>query len=72
MKSQKAVADKLNFYKNKLSLAIQEKEEFEYTANPDIDIIIFALIDKIETLLWVLDAELPDFDLLEQITRVEH
>ena len=72
MKSQKAVVEKLNFYKNKLSLAIQEKDEFEYSSNPDIDIIIFSLVDKIETLLWVLDAELPDFDLLEQITRIEH
>lgn len=72
MKSQKEIMSRLNHYKSKLSLAMEEKIHYENSIHPDIDIIIFSLVDKIEALLWVLDVELPDYDLWEQISSREH
>ena len=38
----------------------------------EIDIIIFSLVNKIETLLWILELETREKDLLEQLYPVEH
>ncbi|MBQ9992333.1 MAG: hypothetical protein IJP33_02755 [Firmicutes bacterium] len=72
MKSQSEVSHTLICYKTKLAAAVDEKLEFDDALHPEIDIIIFALVNKIETLLWVLDMEIQEQDLLDQIYPVRH
>ena len=72
MKTQKDIIHKVNIYKQQLAMAMDEKLNFENTLKPDIDLVIFSLVDKLETLFWVLDMDLPDGDILDRINTIEH
>jgi len=72
VKSQKEISQILSCYKKKLADAVEEKIEFDDALTPEIDIIIFSLVNKIETLLWILELETKENDLLEQLYPVAH
>lgn len=72
MRSQKEIVRKINIYKDKLATAIEEKELYNSDVCPDIDLIIFSLVDKLETLLWVLELDLPEGDILDKLMGVIH
>ena len=72
MRSQKEIIHRVNIYKEKLALAIDEKENYDNHICPDIDLVIFSLVDKLETLLWVLELDLPDGDILDKLMGTSH
>lgn len=72
MRSQKEIVRKINMYKDKLADAIEEKELYNSEVCPDVDLIIFSLVDKLETLLWVLELDLPEGDILDKLMGVIH
>ncbi|MEL7564498.1 MAG: hypothetical protein AAGU27_06390 [Dehalobacterium sp.] len=72
MRAQEEVMEKVNQYKKKLADAMQEKEEFASTCYPELDLIIFSLVDKLEALLWVLEVDLPEGDILDRIVGISH
>ena len=73
MRSQKEIVRKINLYKDKLANAIEEKELYSNSeVCPDVDLIIFSLVDKLETLLWVLELDLPEGDILDKLMGVIH
>ena len=72
MRSQTEIITKVNQYKGKLALAIEEKENYDNRICPDIDLVIFSLVDKLETLLWVLELDLPDGDILDKLMTTNH
>ncbi len=72
MRSREDIATKVAAYKHQLSMAIEEKAIYNNELSPDIDLIIFSLVDKIETLFWVLELDLPDLDMLEQLNIIKH
>jgi len=72
LKNQQEIIRKVNIYKQQLSTAIDEKEQYENKIHPDIDLIIFSLIDKLEVLFWILDMDLPESDLIDRLTNVNH
>ena len=72
MRSQREIVRKINTYKDKLATAIEEKELYNSEVSPDIDLIIFSLVDKLETLLWVLEMDLPEGDILDKLMGVVH
>lgn len=72
MRTQEEVMDKVDYYKQKLADAMQEKEEFYSTCYPELDLIIFSLVDKLEALLWVLEVDLPEGDILDRIVGINH
>ena len=51
---------------------MEEKEEFAGTSYPELDLIIFSLVDKLEALLWVLEIDLPEGDILDRIVGINH
>jgi hypothetical protein len=72
LRTQDEVLQKVTAYKKKLAEAIQEKEEYPTTNYPELDLIIFSLVDKIEALLWVLEIDLPEEDILDRIEGLNH
>lgn len=72
MRAQEEIMEKVNHYKQQLADAMQEKEEFASTYYPELDLIIFSLVDKLEALLWVLEVDLPDGDILDRIVGISH
>ena len=72
LRTQAEVVRRVNAYKKQLAAAVEEKTLFENKFSPNIDLIIFALVDKLEALLWVLEVELPADDLLDQFASVIH
>jgi len=72
LRAQEEVMEKVNYYKQKLADAMQEKEEFASTCYPELDLIIFSLVDKLEALLWVLEVDLPEGDILDRIVGISH
>jgi hypothetical protein len=72
LRSQKEIVRKINLYKDKLATAIEEKELYSSEVCPDVDLIIFSLVDKLETLLWVLEMDLPEGDILDKLMGVIH
>ncbi|MGI6678752.1 MAG: hypothetical protein ACOX2Q_06765 [Dehalobacterium sp.] len=72
MRTQEEVMQKINDYKEKLAHAMQEKEDYASSSYPELDLIIFSLVDKLEALLWVLEVDLPDGDILERIVGINH
>ena len=72
MKTQKEIIRKVNIYKQQLACAMEEKLHFDNNLKPDIDLIIFSLVDKLEVLFWILDMELPEGDILDRINTIEH
>ncbi len=67
MRSQQDIARKVDIYKQQLAIAIEEKAIYNNRLSPDIDLVIFSLVDKIEALFWVLEQELPEVDMLERL-----
>lgn len=53
-------------------MAIEEKAIYNNELSPDIDLVIFSLVDKLETLFWVLDLELPDGDMIDRLDSINH
>lgn len=72
MRTQDEIMQKVDFYKKKLAAAMEEKEEFASTSYPELDLIIFSLVDKLEALLWVLEIDLPEGDILDRIVGISH
>lgn len=72
MKTQDEIMQKVEVYKRKLGIAIREKEGYPPTDNPEIDLIIFSLVDKLEALLWVLEIDLPEGDILDRLEGISH
>ena len=67
LRPEAEIAAQLQLYKQQLAMAIEEK--YGGLPSVDNDLIIFSLIDKIETLFWVLGWPLPEKDLLEQFLQ---
>ncbi len=72
MKSKVEVIHQLDIYKEQLAMAMDEKMLYDNHVSPNIDLIIFSLIDKLETLFWVLEMELPDNDVLDSLSAISH
>ncbi len=72
MRTQDEIMEKVDFYKQKLAEAMEEKEEFSASCYPELDLIIFSLVDKLEALLWVLEVDLPEGDILDRIVGLNH
>jgi len=72
LRSEKEITDILDIYKQQLALAIEEKSEPLAIKQPNIDLIIFSLIDKLEILFWVLGMPLPENDLLDNLYQTIH
>jgi hypothetical protein len=72
LKTEKELLRKVGQYKHQLVMAIEEKASYDNKLCPDIDLVIFSLIDKLETLFWVLEMELPEGDLLDGLSRANH
>ena len=72
MKSQKEIANQVNIYKEQLAMALEEKSLYDNKLSPDIDLVIFSLVDKLETLFWVLDLDLPAGDMLDRLDSINH
>ncbi len=70
MRSQREILNQVDLYKEKLLIAIEEKAL--YDDQPDLDLMILSLIDKLETLFWVLEMDLPGHDLWEKLQKVSH
>ena len=72
LKKQQQIVRKVDAYKQQLALAMDEKANYDASLRPDIDLIIFSLINKLETLFWVLEIDLPEGDVLDYISAVNH
>ena len=72
MRAQQNIVRKVDIYKQQLAMAIEEKTAYDANLRPDIDLIIFSLINKLETLFWVLEIDLPEGDVLDYISAVNH
>ncbi len=72
MRSQQEIIQQVDIYKEKLYVAIQEKESYQNYICPDIDLVIFSLVDKLEALLWVLELDLPEGDIIDALTGFTH
>lgn len=72
MKNQQEIIQKAKFYKKQLAEALQEKDNTADDMSSDIDLIIFALVDKLEMLFWVLEIDLPDGDMLDRLNYINH
>lgn len=72
LRTQEEILAKVNIYKQQLADAIKEKTEFSSIDYPEIDLIIFSLVDKLEALLWVLEVDLPEGDILDRLLNLNH
>ncbi len=72
MRSQKEIAQQVENYKDRLARAMEEKALYGSEVCPDIDLIIFSLVDKLEALLWVLEIDLPKGDVIDELLGVTH
>ena len=72
LRAQQSIVRKVDIYKQQLAMAIEEKTVYNAKLRPDIDLIIFSLINKLETLFWVLEIDLPEGDVLDYISAVTH
>ncbi len=66
MKSEQAIVEQIDRYKQELAVAVAEKA-LSPVEDPQVDLAILTLIDKLEALFWVLDVELD-----EEIPLVSH
>ena len=72
MKTQKEIVHKVNIYKQQLAIAMEEKLTYDNNLRPDIDLVIFSLVDKLEALFWVLNLDLPEGDILDRLSMIQH
>ena len=72
MKTQKEIVNKVNIYKQQLAQAMEEKLNYDNNLRPDIDLVIFSLVDKLEVLFWILDLDLPEGDILDRLNIIQH
>lgn len=59
MKSEQAVLRQIDIYKQELVMAITEKT-LSRLCDPEVDLQILTLVDKLEALLWVADLEISE------------
>ncbi len=64
MKNQEEIMRQIDEYREQLIIAIEEKSLLNPDVSGETDLIILSLIDKLETLLWVLEVEL--FEVFDQ------
>ena len=72
MRTKQEIIEQVDIYREKLAYAIEEKELYPSSVYQEVDLVIFALIDKIEALLWVLELDLPNGDMIDEITKITH
>ncbi|MBR6824880.1 MAG: hypothetical protein IKM70_07495 [Firmicutes bacterium] len=72
MRSQHEIAARISEYKERLAYTLAEKELLGKDAGEYTDLIILALVDKLEALFWVLEMPLPEDDLLDHFSGVRH
>lgn len=58
MKTKEEVLQQINYFREQLIITIEEKALINPDESGETDLIILSLIDKLETLLWVVDIEL--------------
>ncbi|MGI5825355.1 MAG: hypothetical protein ACOX7J_07275 [Bacillota bacterium] len=58
MKTQEEILQQIDYYREQLIIAIEEKTLLNPDESGETDLIILSLIDKLEALLWVVDVEL--------------
>lgn len=58
MKTKEEVLQQIDYFREQLIITIEEKALINPDESGETDLIILSLIDKLETLLWVVDIEL--------------
>ena len=58
MKTQEEILQQIDYYREQLIIAIEEKSLINPDEAGETDLMILSLIDKLEILLWVVDVEL--------------
>lgn len=69
MKEENQIIALCDAYKRELLFAIEQKA-YSVIVDPALDLLILSLIDKVETLDWVLGCSLDDSD--KNMLLVEH
>ena len=72
MRTENEIIRQIDIYKEKLYMAMQEKDAYSGYVCPDIDLVIFSLVDKLEALLWVLKLDLPEGDIVDALIGFTH
>ncbi|MDD2220529.1 MAG: hypothetical protein PHN35_01035 [Clostridia bacterium] len=67
MRSLEEIEEKIIDYQEQLLYAVEEKNLYGKSLSPDIDLLIFALIDKLEILLWITEQDPDGEDLLNKL-----
>ena len=58
MKTREEILQQIDCFREQLIITIEEKALINPNESGETDLIILSLIDKLETLLWVVDIEL--------------
>lgn len=58
MKTREEILQQIDYYREQLIVAIEEKSLINPDEAGETDLVILSLIDKLEILLWVIDVEL--------------
>ena len=58
MKTREEILKQIDYFREQLIITIEEKALINPNESGETDLIILSLIDKLETLLWVVDIEL--------------
>ena len=58
MKTREEILQQIDYFREQLIITIEEKALINPNESGETDLIILSLIDKLETLLWVVDIEL--------------
>ncbi len=66
MRSEAEIAAKIEEYRLRLALAVEEDQR-RPTLHTDRELLILALVDKLEALFWVMDIELPGKDVIDTL-----
>lgn len=66
MRSEAEIAAKIEEYRLRLALAVEEDQR-RPTLHIDRELLILALVDKLEALFWVMDIELPGKDVIDTL-----
>ena len=66
MRSEAEIAARIEEYRWRLALAVEE-DQCRQTLCADHELLILALVNKLEVLFWVLDIDLPGRDLIDSL-----
>ena len=72
MRGKEEILLQVDYYKDRLALAIEEKNKKNSACPQDLDLLIFSLVDKLEALLWVLDIDLPNGNAIDKYLGLYH